>query len=372
MGLMRRVMAVLLCVFGLSILTVFAQSEPTTPEVPDVTSTPAPATLVPASEDTRLAVCTAPTLPGFVPYIVRPGDRLAELLTGVDNVTVTQIAALNCLDDANWLPIGATLWLPEHLLGIEVAFPVDDTNPDVDNAVIASFRANADVVTNEQGVTLSWAAEGSEAYLYTCPLPTEYGCSRPFGTMQVPLAHSVTINGFQYDRRVHYRLEVVDGDAVVYGDVEVQVVCAQRWIAPTVSPERCAEVPAQPVFAAWQPLEGGILMWFSDTRQIYVLFNEGQRVQVFGDPYNSQPEPTITPPVGMNAPVRGFGLVWQELGAAEGELGWGTQEEIGFDSARQQAGRQSYTTYIQGPGATVYAVTLTPGTDGGFWTQVAG
>jgi hypothetical protein len=51
-------------------------------------------------------------------------------------------------------------------------------------------------------------------------------------------------------------------------------------------------------------------------------------------------------------------------------LGWALEEEIGFDSARQAAGRQSYTTYIQGPGATVYAVTLVPNTDGGYWVQV--
>jgi hypothetical protein len=52
-------------------------------------------------------------------------------------------------------------------------------------------------------------------------------------------------------------------------------------------------------------------------------------------------------------------------------LGWAREEEIGFDSARQAAGRQSYTVYIKGPGATVYAVTLLPNTDGGYWAQVA-
>jgi hypothetical protein len=46
--------------------------------------------------------------------------------------------------------------------------------------------------------------------------------------------------------------------------------------------------------------------------------------------------------------------------------------EIGFDSARQPAGRTSYTTYIQGPGETVYAITEIPGMEMGYWAQVAG
>jgi hypothetical protein len=348
-----------------------AQSTPTTPAVPQPSPTfaftPTPV------DDTRLAVCSAPTLPGFVPYIVQPGDQLATLLTSVDNVTITQVAALNCLDDPNWLPVGMTIWLPERLMGIEVAFPVADANADVDHVNITNFRANAEVVTNREGVTFTWAAEGSEAYLYLCPASIDFDCARPFDAMQVPLAHTVTIRGFQYQGPVRYRLEVVDGDAVVTQDISLRVVCSQVWLAPTISPERCAETPASPVFGAWQPFEGGVMLWFSDTKEIYVLFNEGRRVQVFADPYLvGQPEPTMMPPDNRTAPVRGFGLVWQDLGADDGSLGWAMAEEIGFDSARQAAGRQSFTTYIQGPGATVYAVTIIPGTDGGYWTRVAG
>lgn len=369
----RRIVVVFLCVFVLAVGLTLAQSTPATPAVPQPTPSTTPlATALPA-DDARLAVCSAPTLAGFVPYIVRPGDRLADLMAGVENVTITQVAALNCLDDPAALPVGATIWLPENLTGIEVAFPIEDTNPNVDHVIITSVRQDAEVVPNQAGITITWAAEGSEAYLYPCPADPEADCSRPFNARQVPLAHSVTLRDFQYAGNMRYRLEVVDGDQVETRDISFRVVCSQVSLAPTSGFELCADAPASPVFAAWQPFEGGVMIWFSDTRQIYAMFNDGHRVQVFADPYTtSAPEPTVEPPRRRFAPVRGFGLVWRELGAQGSDLGWALAEEIGFDSARQAAGSQSYTTYIQGPGATIYAVTVIPGTDGGYWMQTAG
>jgi hypothetical protein len=362
-------LSVLVLSFGIAL----AQSDPTTPAVPQPTSTATLSVTPLANDDPRLAVCAAPTLPGFVPFIVRPGDRLADLLTDVENVTITQVAALNCLDDSAALPVGAVIWLPEHLLGIEVAIPVGDTDPAVDHVLITRVGKDADVVPNQAGINITWAAEGSEAYLYPCPPDETFDCIRPLNAMQVPLAHSVNLRDFQYAGRMRYRLEVVDGDAMDYRDIFFRVVCSQVSLVPTSGAELCADAPAQPVFAAWQPFEGGVMIWFSDSRQIFVMFNNTHEVRVFADPYvTSQPEPTELPPDNRVAPVRGFGLVWRELGGAESDLGWALSEEIGFDSARQPAGHQSYTTYIQGPGATVYAVTLVPGADGGYWTQVAG
>ena len=35
------------------------------------------------------------------------------------------------------------------------------------------------------------------------------------------------------------------------------------------------------VYAAWQSFESGMMLCFADTREIYVLLNEGQRVEVY-------------------------------------------------------------------------------------------
>ena len=354
---MKRLVVAWFVIGVVSIGVALAQSMPTSPLI----------------ENTQDAACSAPSLPGFVPYIVRPGDQLAILLTGVDNVTITQVAAVNCLDDSAALPVGATIWLPDFALDLEVASPVEDTSPDVEHVLITSVMKDADVVANQTGINLTWAAEGAYAYLYPCPPDPEVDCSRPFNATPVPLAHTVNLHGFHYPGPIRYRFEVVDGDARDYRDIVFRVVCSQESLAPASGFQLCPKDQASPVFGAWQPFQGGVMIWFADTRQIYVLFNEGQRVQVFDDPYiASQPEPTRTPSDDRVVPVRGFGLVWRELGGEDGVLGPAMAEEIGFDSARQVAGRQSLTTYIQGPGATVYAVTLVPETDGGYWTQVAG
>ena len=74
---------------------------------------PAPlVSVTPDPNDARAASCSASTLPDFVPYVVRPGDTLGGLIAGQTSVTVTQLAALNCLDDPDALPVGAVIWLP--------------------------------------------------------------------------------------------------------------------------------------------------------------------------------------------------------------------------------------------------------------------
>src|SRR5690606_27397003 len=110
------------------------------------------------------------------------------------------------------------------------------------------------------------------------------------------------------------------------------------------------------------PFEGGVMLWFSDTQQIWVMTNSDHRVQVFEDTYiEGEPNPTGNAPDERYTPERGFGKVWQGLGGPEkSTLGWALAPETGFDSARQSAGSRSYTTYIQGPGETIYAVTLIP------------
>jgi hypothetical protein len=376
-----------LCLFVFLLLSMtdlaLAQDTPAAPQPvtpAPLFSTPA-ATVVPSTGDSRLASCAAPTLPNFVPYTVRLGDAsLADLLMGSSTVTPAQLAALNCLDDAQFPPVGATLWLPAD------AFVVAGAAASANEAIaetastapqITSFAADAESVLNDQGLTLSWQAQGQTAYLYLCPTPPEAGCSRPRTAGPLPLMGSMTIGSFWRANPVRFRLEVVGGDSAnrpITQDVTVEVTCAQQWLGGAGTSPTCPEDPARTVTAVWQPFQGGVMMWFSDTRQIYVMTNADGRVSVYTDPYvEGMADPTAAAPEGLFTPVRGFGQIWQALGGAESSgLGWAMAAEIGFDSARQPAGRTSYTTYVQGPGATVYAITEVPSMDGGYWTQVAG
>ncbi len=343
----------------------YAQSTPVRPIVPIVptpTSTPVP-------DDARLAVCTAPTLDGFEPYIIREGERLADLLRDMPGVSVTQIAALNCLDNPEAPPPGAVIWLPARppLAGPDVA--------EDEAAEIIELTASAETIQNLSSVDFQWQATGSHAYFYACPHETEENCPRPLNAPPRPLETMLAgVGAFIYPGAVRYRLEVHGGGEIVTQDITIEVTCSQQPLLPDEDGRYpCPQDPAQAVFAAWQPFQGGVMMWFSDRREIWVMVNEGNQVLILPDTYiEGDPELDEEAPEGLFVPIRGFGQAWDRLGRAEGIMGWGMTEGIGFDSARQAAGPRSFTTYIQGPGDTVYAITHIPQLDIAYWTQVAG
>jgi len=350
--------------------------EPTTPEIPPValfTVTPSapelvgtpslrPITLDP--NDARLAVCAASTFEGFSPYVVRPGDRLDLLLAGVDSITATQLAALNCLDDPSELPIGAVIWLPQNASLFALPTPLPD-EPLSDTALITDFEGIAQ--DNASGATITWAAEGETAYLYPCgDLNT---CQRPQYAAPISLNGSLTISPFRYPGEYFYRLEVTAGEETISRDVTFMITCAQEWIG-AMDLRYCPISPPIAVMIAYQPFEHGAMIWFSDTLEIYVLTDDG-RVSVFEDVFREgAPDPAAQAPEGRLTPVRGFGMIWEFLGGTASPLGWATAQEGGFDSARQAAGRISYTTYILAPENAAYAITLIPGQEVGYWIEI--
>jgi hypothetical protein len=301
-------------------------------------------------------------------YIIRAGDRLADLLRGMPGVSVTQIAALNCIDNPEAPPPGAVIWLPAR----PAREPAPASVPT--GAAIIGLTASADTVQNQASVDFSWVAAGTAAYFYPCPADPEADCRRPLGAQPLPLEHTVTgVGGFTYPGDARWRLEVVGSAGAVTEDVTVTVTCSQQSLLPNEGQYPCPQDPPMAVFAAWQPFQGGVMMWFFDRREIWVMLNQGSRVLILPDTYiEGDPELDESAPEGFFVPIRGFGQAWDRLGRAEGIMGWGLTESIGFDSARQAAGPRSFTTYIQGPGDTVYAVTHIPQLDIAYWTQVAG
>ncbi len=396
--------------FALLLLTILsgaalALAQQVTPAVPFG----APPTLVivtPAANDARAAACSASTLPNFVPYVVRPGDRLADLIASSTAITVTQLAVVNCIDDPDALPVGATIWIPAMtsvtpLVGaaataeasasataaatsaseatqqatlaasteaVAEATAVSTADVSADSAQIQSFSASASTIMNTQAVTFSWSANGSGAYFYLCMTDK---CVRPQNAKPLSVTDAIRFDGFQSSGTYRYRLDVDGVGGPITQDVSVTVTCAQQWLGGVGASPRCPEDPARTVYGVWQPFEHGVMIWFSDTQQIYVLKADGT-LTVYEDHYvDGQPSPGDQAPMGRFTPVRGFGLIWQALGGANNPFGWATAKEIGYDAARQAAGDSSYTTYIQGPNTIVYAITLLPGAATGYWAQVA-
>lgn len=253
-----------------------ALTQTSTPQ-PPATPTPlilGPVNLVtptarpPELDDPRPALCSAPYQAGWQPHVVVTGDTLAGLLVGHPNLSVTQLAALNCIDDPSSLPVGSVVWLPPLLSEPQPTQPAD------------------------------------------CQLLGAYTDAKP-----------------------------------------------------------CPGQP-QTVMAAQQLFQGGMMLWRQDTGKIWVIDNDS-RVLVFDDNYREgEPDPTDTAPAGLFVPTRGFGKVWAQLPGDHEPLGWATSFESQITLTLQPAGRVSYTTYVQLPDTSIYAVTLLPGQDSGWWVQV--
>lgn len=74
------------------------------------------------------------------------------------------------------------------------------------------------------------------------------------------------------------------------------------------------------------------MIWRGDTRQIYVLRDDGS-YQTFPDTFQEgDPERGGSPaPAGLQEPVRGFGQVWRENPAVREALGWAVAAEQGVE-----------------------------------------
>lgn len=129
--------------------------------------------------------------------------------------------------------------------------------------------------------------------------------------------------------------------------------------------------PTSKVYAAWQPFENGVMMWWSDLDQIWVLINPSGnnpgQAYIYEDTWNGESY-TSSPPLGRYGAVRGFGKVWSLLGGSSGQLGWALAPELGYDSASRSISGNQWI--IGGPGDTEYGVTFQPSAQANIFVGV--
>jgi serine/threonine protein kinase len=112
------------------------------------------------------------------------------------------------------------------------------------------------------------------------------------------------------------------------------------WLASDASMVTQIGCPRGPVVqaaGAWEPFEGGQMLWREDLRRIYVLHQAGAW-RVYDDNWREGDlvwDTDLVPPAGLYQPVRGFGLAWREEADVRDALGWATAEESSFDATFQ-------------------------------------
>jgi hypothetical protein len=211
--------------------------------------------------------------------------------------------------------------------------------------VIHSFRADVDLASPGDTITLSWQWSGGTggAIYHLLPagqLSTPYWDVGPAGTLQ----YTISPERRNYDSFVLYVHD--EGGVAAQQTVQVDLRCPDDWFfspAPDICPANAPLVSS----GAEQHFERGTMVWVGAEDRIYVLFADGQgpRWSAYTDEWDEgEPtmDPEIEPPPGLQQPIRGFGLLWREEPTVRARLGWAVDQERGYETALQRTSHYRY------------------------------
>ena len=242
--------------------------------------------------------------------------------------------------------------------------------------LIRSFEALPAQIDPGDPITLTWSAQGDWATLYRLSALNTLAES-----WEVPLAGARTFEtDLNVRNTVRYVLFVGRGALTESAMATVVVRCPVGWFFDN-PPEDCPQSAAQVGSGAAQRFEHGRMIWLATERHIYVLFSDGgsPSYSIYSDPWEPgmpESDPSITPPEGYVAPVRGFGMVWRGEGGAMPDvrerLGWALEPEQGYDGGAVQcdSAPKYNTCYLGGSGGEV--IVLEPERSGWYVWQGPG
>ncbi len=225
---------------------------------------------------------------------------------------------------------------PEGALGL----PTRPANPNA--PVIEFFRASPEVATPGGSFTLFWSTRNvTEAAIYRLDAEGQrtlvYNVE-PYGRQTITLSARERV-------QVAYELAIGAGAGEAIQRLVIPLACPVPWFfAP--APDSCPirEASATPIIE--QPFERGRMFFIEETRQIYVLFNDGStpRWNVYDDRYNpaihAERDPAFDQAfagTGLVQPVARLGYLWRGLDTVRNRLGSGLAPEQRFEGLRQTA-----------------------------------
>lgn len=91
------------------------------------------------------------------------------------------------------------------------------------------------------------------------------------------------------------------------------------------------------LWSSWQPFQSGHMIWRHNDDAVFVFAN-GETWDRYSDDWDDQEYTSArgTPPTGLQAPIRGFGYLWEGNDQIFEEVGWATADERGFCAIFQQ------------------------------------
>lgn len=191
---------------------------------------------------------------------------------------------------------------------------------------IVSFTASPDPVKRGGTVTLSWnvphanSVDIARLSLHGIFLPLDVPNPPVSGSIEHPVPE-------EYVTSITYYLSATDVNGVMHSAyTQVSIVC--RY-----DEHLAAECPLTQdhVWAAHEPFEHGHMVWRDDTREIYVLYDDGS-YETYEDTWREGEVIDVeeTPPQEFVTPTRGFGKLWENQRNVRDRLGWATAAESGY------------------------------------------
>ncbi len=154
---------------------------------------------------------------------------------------------------------------------------------------------------------------------------------------------------------------IADGIIVRLGTPDPRPECPLHypWFFDNPAVE-CASY-LENTWAVMQRFEHGLMIWFQNGGQTYVLGDDGSPFKPYAEAIDGQglplpgPDPSLVPPPGLFQPELGFANFWRGLvpGYAwvRERLGWAVEAEVAYSAFRQcnQSAGDGARCYFTGP-----------------------
>ncbi len=234
---------------------------------------------------------------------------------------------------------------------------------------VLSFTASPATAQPGGSVTLVWDAgdpDATGAVTITQAVPNV--TASPVVAQVDALSGSAVVELPDYAAyTVQFTLVTDDGQLA---EVEVAISCPYTYFFG--AGDGCPAASATTVGAVYQEFERGVMLWRSDTNEIYVHFNDGTARYFTAAAYAGLPEPALTtmPPLDRQAPTAGFGKVWANIAGLQDQLGWALGDEVGYNATIQGVAltrdpRPTWAFYFTLPDGSVV------GSGFGLWRAVS-
>lgn len=290
-------------------------------------------------------------LPRQDPYVASQGNGIAAPVLPSSGNTITLRLRLARLSDNTTID-QRQLTLTITGRYAETETPVPTSTPGAVTEIF-QFTASANTVLPGDTVELQWDVRHASSVSVWASLTSPE--AQDVIATNLPLAGSTTLT-------IPNSIPVnTTGKLVIAAYTESNIPAETRALPLTIAcrhdfffdnTDDCRSEDPATMSAAYQTFEGGVMVWRSNTRQVYGLLSNGTGFLVIESFDGGQNTWDGDIPEGRILPQNGFGDIWSNSDSIRQAFGWATAPEQGYSGQFQRgfsdAGEVTYFTTPDG------------------------